>query len=414
MKNKVLKYYPWIVVGTLWVVAMLNYFDRLLIASMREPIEASITMTDAQFGLLTSVFLWVYGFLSPFGGYFADRYSKKAVIVLSLLVWSAITLWTGFAHSFGEMLTARAFMGISEACYIPAAVALITEYHRNKTRSLATGLHISGLYGGAALGGVGGYIADIWGWRYGFHLFGFFGVAYAVFLFLVLKDAPDEPVADAVQKNPDPGIATEPSVTLRDSLRTIFGSWSYIIILCYNGILGMSFWLINAWLPTFMREQFHLSLGKAGITATAYIQAASFAGVIIGGILADRWSRVNIKGRLYMPVIGFTLGAPFLFVMASTHALGLAIAGLIVFGLGRGFHDSNLMPIMCQVVDKRYRATGYGVLNLVSTVIGGLMIYVGGILKDSNVSLSLVFQVSAAGLLIASWFLMLVKPKIRE
>ena len=133
-ENKIKNYYPWIVVGILWVVSLLNYLDRLLIASMRDPIKESITMTDAQLGLLTSVFLLVYGILSPLGGYFADRYSRKKVIVFSLFVWSCITLWTGFVNSFGEMLTARAIMGVSEACYMPAAVALITDYHRGSTR----------------------------------------------------------------------------------------------------------------------------------------------------------------------------------------------------------------------------------------------------------------------------------------
>ena len=171
---------------------MLNYLDRLLIASMRDPIKDSIPMSDAQFGLLTSVFLLVYGILSPFGGYFADRYSRKLVIVISLLVWSAVTIWTGFVHSFAEMITARAIMGISEACYMPAAVALILDYHKGQTRSLASGIVYSGVYAGMALGGTGGYIAEYWGWRYGFHLFGIIGVAYAVILFIILRDAPKE------------------------------------------------------------------------------------------------------------------------------------------------------------------------------------------------------------------------------
>lgn len=366
-------------------------------------------MTDAQFGLLTSVFLWVYGFLSPFGGYFADRYSRKLVIVFSVLVWSAVTLWTGFVHSFGEMLAARALMGVSEACYIPAALALITDYHKGSTRSLATGLHVSGLYAGMALGGVGGYIAQFWGWRYGFHIFGGFGIAYAIFLMFFLKNAAkeaDQPKELELAAKDD---AVE-HVGIMDTIRDLFGSRSFWVLLFYNAVLGMSFWLVNAWLPTFLKEQFNLSLGEAGVSATGYIQVASFVGVIVGGILADRWSRRSVRGRLYMPIIGFTLGAPCLYLMATTGYFGVAIAGMVVFGLARGFHDSNLMPIMCQVVDKRFRATGYGVLNFLSTITGGLMIYIGGAMKDANFSLSFVFQISAVGMLVASWFLFAVKP----
>jgi len=403
--------YAWIVVGLLWVVAMLNYLDRLLIASMHDPIKASISMTEAQFGLLTSVFLWVYGFLSPFGGYVADKWSRKWVIVFSVLVWSVVTFWTGTVSSFTEMLIARAIMGISEACYIPAALALITDYHKGKTRSLATGLHISGLYAGMALGGVGGFIAQYWGWRYGFHVFGAFGIFYALVLMYTLKDAPADPIETSAINSAEKQADSHQEVTLLESIKNLFSLRSFWILIFYNCILGMSFWLINAWLPTFLKEHFNLKLGEAGISATGYIQVASFVGVLVGGILADRWARTNKRGRILIPVIGFTFGGPFLFLMASTNVFLFAIAGMVIFGLSRGFHDSNLMPILCQVVDKRFRATGYGFLNFLSTIVGGIMIYIGGVLKDANISLSLVFQISAVGILIASWTLLMVKPK---
>jgi MFS transporter, Spinster family, sphingosine-1-phosphate transporter len=403
--------YAWTVVGILWVVSLLNYLDRLLIASMREPIKESIPMSDAQFGLLTSVFLLVYGILSPFGGYFADRYSRKMVIVISLLVWSGVTLWTGSVNSFGEMLTARAIMGISEACYIPAAVALIIDYHRGPTRSLASGILMSGLYAGMALGGTGGYIAESWGWRFGFHLFGSIGVVYACCLFFILKDAPKEPPGTADRKEElaeDNGVN---KIRILELLRQLFSSFSYRIILIYGSLLGMTFWVIYAWLPTFFKDGFNLSLGKAGISATAFIQVASFIGVILGGIMADRWSRKNIKARVYVMAMGYIIGGPFLFLMASTGLFGIAIAGIVIFGLAKGFHDANFMPVICQVVDQRYRATGYGIMSFFSVIAGGIMIYVGGALKDAGISLSLVFQISAAGVLLSGLILLAIRPK---
>ena len=378
---------------------------------MRDPIKDSIPMSDAQFGLLTSVFLLVYGILSPFGGYFADRYSRKLVIVASLVVWSGVTIWTGFVQSFGEMITARAIMGISEACYMPAAVALIVDYHKGRTRSLASGILYSGVYAGMALGGTGGYIAEDMGWRFGFHLFGIIGVLYAIILFFILKDAPG-----AEQEGSGPiteriGKEEEKRISIFQILRDLFKSRSYWIIIIYGCLLGMTFWVIYAWLPTYYKDKFNLSLGGAGVSATAFIQVSSFIGVIVGGILADRWSRKNIRGRLYVPFIGFMLGGPFLFLMATTGVFGIAIASIIIFGFAKGFHDSNFMPIISQVVDKRYRATGYGMMSFFSVITGGIMIYVGGALKDANISLSLIFQISAVGVLFAGLILLSLKLK---
>ena len=397
--------YSWALVAMLWVVAFLNYFDRILITSMRDPIVLDFSLSDAQFGLLTSVFLWTYGILSPFGGFFADKYGRNKIIIFSVLVWSAVTIWTGFVTSFYEMLVARAFMGISEACYIPAALALITDYHKGATRSLATGLHMSGLYAGLALGGIGGYIAALWGWRYGFQLFGAFGILYAVVLWYFLKGRRPEPATNKEQ------ITSYQSLSLAGSTRMLFTERSFLILLIYFSVLGMVNWLVYGWLPTFLKEHFHLTLGKAGISATGYVQIGSFLGVLIGGALADRWFRSNHRSRLYVVVIGFSMGAPLLFLLSSTQVFGVAVLAMVIFGLARGFNDANLMPILSQIVDGRYIATGYGFLNFLSTIIGGLMVYIGGLLKDAHVDLSVVYQVSAVLMFVATLSLFAVKVK---
>jgi len=398
-------YYAWGLVALLWIVAFLNYFDRIMITSMRDPIVKEFALSDAQFGLLTSVFLWSYGILSPFGGFLADKYSRKKVIIFSVSVWSAVTLWTGFTSSFEEMLVSRFFMGLSEACYIPAALALITDYHKGKTRSLATGLHMSGLYAGLALGGLGGYIAEIWGWRYGFHVFGIFGILYSVVLLYYLKDikhATTENEAEEVEKE---------TISLLGSVKILFKEWSFLVLLFYFSVLGTANWLVYGWLPTFLKEHFHLKLGEAGISATGYIQIGSFVGVILGGYFADKWFLKNKRSRVFMIIIGFTVGAPFLFLMSSTTVFAIAIIAMFFFGIARGINDANLMPVLRQIADSRYIATGYGFLNFLSTIIGGLMVYVGGALKDAKVDLSIIYQVSAVLMLLATWSLFAIKIK---
>lgn len=400
----------WLIVGLLWVVACLNYLDRLTLASMRDSVKADIAMTDAQFGLLTSVFLWVYGALSPLGGFIADRFSRKAVIVGSLAVWSAVTWLTGQVQSFESLLVARALMGVSEACYIPAGLALIADYHQGQTRSLATGVHMSGVYAGAALGGLGGYIAEHYSWRQGFTWFGLFGLAYAFVLLFVLSEPGGKQQAGA-QLGPGRAGRGGAQVRVREALRALFGQLSFWALLSYFSLFALANWGINGWLPTYLREQFQLGEGKAGLSATGYIQLASFAGVLVGGWWSDRWARHNVRGRLYVPAIGFCLGGPFLFLMASTNIFLVAVAGMLVYGLGRGFSDASTMPILCQIVSPRYRATGYGFLNFFSTFVGGAMIYAGGALKDAGVGLGSIFQFSAAGLVVAALVLLLARPR---
>jgi predicted MFS family arabinose efflux permease len=398
-------FYAWGLVALLWIVAFLNYFDRIMITSMRDPIVKEFTLSDAQFGLLTSVFLWSYGILSPFGGFLADKYSRKKVIIFSVSVWSAVTLWTGFTSSFEEMLVSRFFMGLSEACYIPAALALITDYHKGKTRSLATGLHMSGLYAGLALGGLGGYIAEIWGWRYGFHVFGIFGILYSIVLLYYLKDIKSE-----ASESPSAEVEKE-TISLLGSVKILFKERSFLVLLFYFSVLGTANWLVYGWLPTFLKEHFHLNLGEAGISATGYIQIGSFVGVILGGYFADKWFLKNKRSRVFMIIIGFTVGAPFLFLMSSTTVFAIAIIAMFFFGIARGINDANLMPVLRQIADSRYIATGYGFLNFLSTIIGGLMVYVGGALKDAKVDLSIIYQVSAVLMLLATWSLFAVKIK---
>ena len=394
----------WLVVALLWPVAMLNYLDRLMLTTMRDSIKVGIPMTDAQFGLLTSVFLWVYAFMSPAAGYLADRFSRRKLIIGSVFVWSAVTWLTAHAHDFNQLLIARALMGVSEACYIPAALALIVDYHRGPTRSLATGLHMSGLYAGAALGGLGGVLAEHFKWQSAFNLCGTIGIAYSIVLILTLKECREAQSSNAEN------VPAE-KVKLADAFGYLFRQSSFWALIGYFGLLSIANWAIYGWLPTYMGQQFKLGQGAAGLSATAYIQVASFVGVLIGGAWADRWSRCNPRGRAFVPLIGFCAAGPALYWSASTSVLLAAIIGLIVFGLARGFADANNMPILCQIAPARYRATGYGMLNFVACVLGGAMTYVAGAMKDANIGLEKVFQFCAGSVVVAVLLLLFVKPK---
>jgi predicted MFS family arabinose efflux permease len=376
----------------------------LIITTMRDSIKVDIAMTDAQFGLLTSIFLWVYAGLSPLGGYLADRLGRRRVVLGSLLFWSLATWLSGRAHTFDQLFLARGLMGVSEACYLPAALALIADYHRGATRSLAIGLHMSGIYTGAAMGGVGGYIGQFWGWRSGFTLFGAIGIGYTLVLALTLWDAPPRQRAAEM-----PAGAKIPRGSV---LADLFGQYGFWLLLVLSVLVGVVNWLIYTWLPTYLQEHFTLKAGPAGLYATLYLQAASLAGALLGGTWADRWSRRSGRGRAQVPAIGYLAAFPCLFVAASTNALPLAVAGFVVYGLGRGFFDANLMPILRNVVDERHSATGYGFLNFIGSAAGGVMVYGGGLLRDRHVDLGHVFQGCAVALLLAALMLLTMRmPK---
>ncbi|MDR0902885.1 MAG: MFS transporter [Opitutaceae bacterium] len=399
----------WLVVGLLWVVGCLNYLDRIMLTTMRESIVGAIPMSDAQFGLLTSVFLWVYAVLSPLGGFLADKFSRSRLIIISLLVWSIVTWLTGHAQSYGQLLAMRALMGVSEACYIPAALALIADYHRGPTRSFATGIHMTGVMAGQALGGLGGVIAERHEWGTAFTWFGVFGIAYAAVLFFLMRDPADTPGAGAAGS---PRAAEK--TRFREAMKSLFSRRAFLLALGFWGLLGLANWAVLAWMPTHLGTRFNLGQGVAGMSATGYLQVAAFGGVLFGGWWADRWSRTNRRARILVTLIGMLVSVPAVLLVSVTHVFGLAVAGLVVFGGVRCFADANMMPIMCMVADRRYRATGYGVLNLFSCAIGGVSIWLGGIMRDARVDLGVVFMCAAGALAVCAVLLALVKPPPEE
>jgi predicted MFS family arabinose efflux permease len=397
----------WMMVGLLWFAAFLNYLDRMILITMRSSIKAAIPMSDAQFGLLTTVFLISYGLLSPVGGFLADRFNRSTIITLSLFGWSAATWLTSTATTFNEMLLYRSLMGISEAAYFPAAGALLMDYHRNKTRSLANGIHLSGVMVGSGLGGLGGWIADRQDWTFVFELFGMIGILYAGVLFFLLRDRPKDPTTDLPGDIATPASAIRP----REAFLAIFSRPAFIIALLFWGCLGIASWSFSGWLPAYLHEQFGLTQGAAGLTALGYTHAASLVGMVVGGFWADRWSQRHPRGRIYVGVIGVLVAAPGVLLVGNVGILPLVLLGMVIFGFTRPFPDASMVPLLCQVVQQRYLATAVGFLNMFAVFVGGITIYIGGVLRDSQVNITNVFNFGAGGLVVCAFLLWAVKPR---
>lgn len=404
--------YAWLVVALLVPVALLNYLDRQMLATMKASMVGDIPSiaNKADWGLVLGCFKWTYAVFSPFGGWISDRFSRRHVIFASLFVWSAVTWWTGHVGSFNELIAARALMGVSEAFYIPAALALISDYHPGLTRSRAVGVHQMGIYAGQILGGFAGYVADSpdHGWRWAFSTCGMIGVIYAMPLLAALRNperggSPD-PAATAAHEKP----AAAAGGGFRRELLT---NRNFILLVLYFTLPAIAGWVVRDWMPDILREKFGLGQGSAGVKAIVFVQIASLIGALVGGVLADRWMRRSVRGRIFISAIGMLLFLPALFGIGHAQTLAMAITGLLVFGLGWGFFDCNNMPILCQIVRPEWRATGYGIMNLFSISCGGFGDWGFGVLRDRHVPLDLIFGAFGAVALLSVVVVMMIRPR---
>lgn len=380
MKNS--KIYPWIVVGLLWGVALLNYMDRQMLSTMKDAMQVDIVelQSATNFGYLMAIFLWIYALMSPVSGVIADRMSRKWLIVGSLFVWSSVTYLMGIAETFNQIVFLRALMGVSEALYIPAGLSLIADYHTGKSRSLAVGIHMTGLYTGQAIGGFGATVADAFSWHTTFHWFGIIGIAYAVILMLFLHDKKTEILpTEKLQANPQ-----KEKESVFTSLKSLLTNVAFWVILLYFAAPSLPGWATKNWLPTLFAENLDLPMSQAGPISTITIAVSSFIGVLIGGPLSDKWGQKNLRGRVYTGAIGLGLTIPSLLLLGFGHNLVAVVGAGLLFGIGYGIFDTNNMPILCQFVSRKQRATAYGVMNMIGVSAGAFITHLLGRWGDSG------------------------------
>ncbi|MFO0815831.1 MAG: MFS transporter [Gemmatales bacterium] len=397
----------WLLVILLMPVALLNYLDRQMLASMQSSVMASIPdlgqadNKEELWGFMLGQFKWVYAGFSLLGGYIADRFSRRFTIVASLFGWSAITWWTGQATTYQELLWTRSLMGFSEAFYIPAALALIADYHTGATRSRAVGFHQLAIYCGVIAGGFGGYLAanPNLGWRWAFSMCGIGGMLYAIPLMLLLRDAP-RTVAEVTDKLSPWQAAVK-----------LLANVSFLLLVACFTLPAMAAWIVRDWMPAILKKQFALGEGQAGVAASLYWQLAAIVGAVFGGWLADRWMQTTQRGRIYVSAIGIGLIVPAIFGLGHAPSLLIAVLFLVLFGLGWGFFDCNNMPILSQIVRSDLRATGYGLMNFVSISCGGLADWGFGVLRDQKVPLDVTFGLFSGLAIISVIMMLLIRPR---
>lgn len=370
------KFYPWLVVALLWGVALLNYMDRQMLTTMKDSMAIDIAelQTAENFGRLMAIFLWIYGLMSPVAGVIADKINRKWLIVGSLFVWSGVTLLMGYATDYEQLFWLRAAMGVSEALYIPAGLSLIADYHTGGARSLAVGLHMTGLYMGQAIGGFGATIASTLSWQSTFHWFGLVGIIYAALLVILLRDK---------ERGEKPSLLSHSAPQKAERVKPFYTNFAFWILLLYFTASSFPGWATKTWLPTLFAENLDKPMTIAGPMATITIALSSFVGVFIGGTLSDRWVKRNLRGRVYTSAIGLGLTIPSLLLLGFGHEVWMLMGAGLLFGIGYGIFDANNMPILCQFVSVRQRATAYGVMNMTGVFAGALITDLLGTWKDN-------------------------------
>ncbi len=377
---------PWRVAIFLFLAAGLNYADRTALSSVIPPVRESLGATDVQIGIVGMLFLWSYALASPLAGNLADRFSRTRIITWSLLVWSVITLLTGFVPSVLGLFVLRTALGIAESFYLPAAGALLGDHHGPATRGKAMGFHMLGLNIGLVFGGsAAGLMAEHFGWRLGFWVLGGLGILLSLVSPLLLADAPAKPAV--AEGQPARASAWE-------AWRYLLRVPSFHCLLLSAMVAGVASWIFLSWLPLFFAETYGMKLGAAGLAGVALYKAPVFIGVLIGGWLSDKVIRSNLRGRALIKGLSFIASAPFLFLFIGAPSFPVVAAAMVISSILRAIGLPSEHPIICEVVPAHFRSTAIGILNTCGSAAGGLGVLLAGVFKQ-DLGLNVIFGASS-------------------
>jgi MFS family permease len=392
--------YKWWVVVMLWFVCFFNYADRQAIFSVFELLKSEMHLSDVQLGIVGASFMWVYAAVGPIAGLVGDRINRKTLVIGGLVFWSLITIATAFSTKYPHLVLFRALEGFGEAFYFPASMSMLSDYHSAGTRSRAMSIHQSSVYAGTIAGGsVAGVLGQHYGWRSSFYLFGSLGMLLGVVLLLLLREpararstqpASREPGLSGIQGEGEAAINLgRPSVLgaaedsfigrvvrlLKEVFKTVRELFANPMVRILTAVfVGANFvaMIFLTWMPSFLYRKFNLTLGMAGVSATAYLQIASVLGVLSGGVLADRLAKTNRGGRMLTQAIGLTFGVPFIFLAGWTLSVPVVIVALTGFGYFKGLYDANIWASLHDVVPPERRASAVGFMNSVGWIGGGV------------------------------------------
>ena len=386
----------WRVAAFLAVAAALNYADRAAMSAVLAAVRAEFHVSDVSLGLLGSLFLWSYALGSPLAGSLADRHSRAKLVIGSLVAWSAVTALMGAVTGFTMLLVLRFALGVAECLFLPSAIALIADYHGPATRARAMSFISIGVNTGLVLGGTfSGFLAEHYGWRSSFWVLGLGGIALAFFARRFLPDK-----ADAAAVTAHANAAAEPRASFAEAIRYLARVPSYYALLIESMLSGTGLWIFFNWLPLYFRETYHMTLAGAGFAGTFMLQIAVILGVLAGGWISDRFAAHAPHRRMLLYGAFYLVAAPFLLLFLGRPAFFVVAAAISAFSFLRGLGQANDNPTQCEIVPPRFRSTGVGIMNAISTGAGGCGVLMAGFLKR-HIGLDGIFAGISVGFVIA-------------
>ena len=336
---------------------LLNYADRNVLFAVQPLVADEFHLTKAQIGYLTSAFLAFYMIAAPFVGPLADRYSRKLIIALGAIFWSALTLLTAVTHTYGELLVRHTLVGIGEATFVTIAPTFVADLFAEEKRGRILGVFYLAIPVGSAAGYLlGGHLAPIYGWRFPFYVAAFPGFLLALAV-LFLKE-PVRGQFDSLKETPERG--------------TILGMVRNPAFLTATlGMAAMTFSLggIQVWMPQFLYSERHYSLEAANITFGIIVVVDGILAALAGGWLGDYLLRRWKSSYYLVSAVSMALGVPVmmvaLFVRGRVMVPAIALAAFFLL-----LNTSPLNAALINSVGAHIRATAIAVNIFIIHILG--------------------------------------------
>ena len=352
---------------------------RLIYSAVLPQIKADFAasgVTDAQLGLISSVFTLVFGLAMPFAGLVADLFNRKRVLVFGAFLFAVGIFVSGFAAGLGMLFISYGIINsIGQSLMPPCNTSLISQYH-DETRGTAFSIYQTAIYVGIVVCSVvSGYLAQLGegGWRYAFWIFGAIAVLWAVVIAIFLKDTP--------QASSDNKVGLD---SVKEALQAFLKKPSSLILMAGLGCYFFVTYAFKAWAPIFMIRSFpEMGTTQAVFHGVFWFYLGAFFGVTLGGRLSDALKIRRPGIRFEVEFVGLALCIPFILMMAFVHSLPLMILTILMFGFATGVYDSNIYAALFDVINPRFRAVGTGLFGCGGCIVGAFGPTVMGFLNDA-------------------------------